>query len=61
MSFPGLDLSAAATVPLSPGIQNDGVHQIVATDKVGVIVDGFDRNVSYAYAAGTELSEIVAR
>jgi hypothetical protein len=61
MSFPVLDLAAAATVPLSPGIQNDGVHQIVATDKVGVIVDGFDRNVSYAYAAGTELNEIVAR
>ncbi|HEX7671388.1 MAG TPA: IgGFc-binding protein, partial [Polyangiaceae bacterium] len=61
MSFPTLDLSAAAMVPLSPGVQNDGVHQIVATDKVSVIVDGFDRNVSYAYAAGTELTQIVAR
>jgi hypothetical protein len=61
MSFPTLDLSAAAMAPLLPGIQNDGVHQIVATDRVGVIVDGFDRNVSYAYAAGTELTEITAR
>ena len=61
MSFPVLDLSADATTLLSPGIQNDGVHQIVATDKVSVIVDGFDRNVSYAYAAGTELTEIVPR
>jgi len=29
--------------------------------RVGVLVDGFDRNVSYAYAAGTELNEIVTR
>jgi hypothetical protein len=37
------------------------VHEVVATRPVGVIVDGFDRNVSYAYAAGTELTEIVPR
>jgi hypothetical protein len=61
MGFPVLDLSATATALLSPGIQNDGVHQVVATDRVSVIVDGFDRNVSYAYAAGTELTEIVIR
>lgn len=61
MSFPVVDLASTATTPVGAGVQNDGVHQIVATDKVGVLVDGFDRNVSYAYAAGTELTEIVPR
>ena len=38
-----------------------GFTRSIATRKVGVLVDGFDRNVSYAYAAGTELTEIVPR
>jgi hypothetical protein len=59
LGFPVVDTSATAQVPLSPGIQNDGVHRIEASTRVGVIVDGFDKNVSYAYAGGTELTEIV--
>jgi hypothetical protein len=35
------------------------VHRILANEPVGVIVDGFDYFVSYAYAAGTDLSFIV--
>lgn len=58
LGFPVIDLSGDATSTLSPGVQNDGVHEIVASKKVGVLVDGFDRNVSYAYAAGTDLTEI---
>jgi hypothetical protein len=58
LGFPVVDLSGNAATLLSPGLQNDGVHEIVASTKIGVLVDGFDRNVSYAYAAGTELVEI---
>lgn len=61
LSFPVVSADAGAEPVLLPGDQDDGVHEIVATRNIGVIVDGFDRNVSYAYAAGTELMEIVAR
>ena len=43
---------------VSQGIQNDGVHRLVAGEPIGVIVNGFDAYVSYAYAGGTELREI---
>jgi hypothetical protein len=43
---------------INPGLQNDGVHRLVAGEPVGVIVAGFDAYVSYAYAGGTELREI---
>ncbi len=59
LGFPVIDTSTTATALISPGIQLDGVHEILSNAKVGVLVDGFDRNVSYAYAAGTELTEIV--
>jgi hypothetical protein len=39
----------------------DGVHVIEADRKVGVLVNGFDTFVGYAYAAGTELEFIVQR
>jgi hypothetical protein len=60
LGFPVIDLSGNAATLLSPGMQNDGVHEVVSSRKVSVLVDGFDRNVSYAYAAGTELNEIAA-
>lgn len=41
-----------------PGQQNDGVHRIVASAPIGVIVGGFDSYVSYSYAAGSDLREI---
>jgi hypothetical protein len=40
-------------------MQNDGVHRLEATRPVGLLVDGFDSFVSYAYAGGTELNQIV--
>lgn len=43
---------------VSQGLQNDGVHRLVAGEPVGVIVTGFDAYVSYSYAGGTELREI---
>jgi len=59
LSFPKIDMTKARPDNLSPGLQNDGVHRVLANQPVGVIVDGFDYFVSYAYAAGTELSFIV--
>ncbi len=48
-------------ITLEPGVQDDGVHRIFADRPVGVLVDGFDRYVSYGYAGGTELRELVLR
>lgn len=61
LSFPTIDSDLEADELLRDGEQNDGVHTILSNRKIGVLVDGFDRNVSYAYAAGTELNQIVAR
>lgn len=57
LSFPRID--ASGTSPLEPGLQDDGVHRLSASEPVGVLVDGFDAFVSYAYAGGTELTFIV--
>ena len=59
LSFPKIDMSKPRPENLTPAFQNDGVHRILANEPVGVIVDGFDDFVSYAYAAGTQLSFIV--
>jgi len=61
LGAPIIDASRPAPDDLLPGVQNDGVHIIESNRKIGVLVDGFDRFVSYAYAAGTELSFIVPR
>lgn len=58
LSFPIIDSSLESDAPLRPGVQSDGVHRLVSDRPIGVIVDGFDRNVSYGYAAGTELRQI---
>ncbi|HWA74848.1 MAG TPA: IgGFc-binding protein [Polyangiaceae bacterium] len=58
LSYPRVD-SDTVPVTVSSGLQNDGVHRLVASKPVGVLVDGFDAFVSYAYAAGTELEFIV--
>jgi hypothetical protein len=61
LSSPIIDPTKVAPDDLIPGFQNDGVHLIESDRKIGVLVDGFDRFVSYAYAAGTELSFIEPR
>jgi IgGFc binding protein len=61
LSFPVIDPALDADAALQPGEQSDGVHEVRSDQPIGVIVDGFDRNVSYGYAAGTELREIVPR
>jgi hypothetical protein len=59
LSFPTIDPSIDAEERLRPGSQSDGVHAIRSSVPVGVLVDGFDQHVSYSYAAGTELQQIV--
>ena len=58
LSFPVIDPEASGS-GLSDGRQNDGVHRLDADRAVGLLVDGFDSYVSYAYAAGTALAQIV--
>jgi hypothetical protein len=61
LGFPVVDPLGQAGNNLAPGAQNDGVHIVESDVPVGVLVDGFDRYVSYAYAGGTDLSFIVPR
>ncbi|MBX3181860.1 MAG: IgGFc-binding protein [Polyangiaceae bacterium] len=58
LSFPVVNPALDAPDNLSEGRQNDGVHRIDSDRAVGVLVDGFDAFVSYAYAAGTDLRDI---
>jgi hypothetical protein len=58
LSFPVIDPQQAAPNNISPGVQNDGVHALVANAPVGLIVMGWDNFVSYAYAGGTQLADI---
>lgn len=44
-----------------PGVQNDGVHRIDASDTVLALVYGFDNYVSYGYAAGTQLTTLILK
>ncbi len=65
LSFPRID---STTMPptILPGRQGDGVHTVRAEpahpgdppETVMVLVTGFDRYVSYAYAGGTNLTPI---
>jgi len=61
LGFPAVNPLKQAPDNFSDGTQNDGVHSIESNRDIGVLVDGFDRYVSYAYAAGTDLSFIVPR
>ncbi len=63
MSFPDVDLGCDPRNPdcqsgVQPGLQNDGVHTVLGSEPVGVLVYGFDAFVSYAYAAGLNLRPI---
>lgn len=61
LSFPTIDNTIRPPDNVLPGRQNDGVHRVQADYPVGVLVYGFDSFVSYAYAGGTELTEINVR
>lgn len=53
LSFP--EVTSGANAQVLEGQQNDGRHVLRASSEVGVVVYGFDRYVSYAYAAGLDL------
>ena len=60
LSFPDIQLSCdpsdeACLAGIQEGVQDDGVHRVLADGEVGVVVYGFDAFVSYAYAAGLDL------
>jgi hypothetical protein len=59
LSFPVIDPENPRTV--QPGRQNDGVHHLQADVPVGVMAYGFDAYVSYAYAGGTELKDLIVK
>jgi hypothetical protein len=61
LSFPVIDGTKSAPDNLAPGKQNDGVHHVQADLPVGIVAYGFDAFVSYAYAGGTQLTEINVR
>ncbi len=61
LSFPTIDPNKSAPDNVLPGIQNDGVHRVLSDKPVGVLVYGFDSFVSYGYAGGTELRELIVR
>ncbi|MEZ4326042.1 MAG: IgGFc-binding protein [Polyangiales bacterium] len=53
LSFPEVERDL-----VRPGSQADGVHRIVASAPVGIVVYGFDAFVSYAYAGGLNLQPL---
>ncbi|HEX6274013.1 MAG TPA: IgGFc-binding protein [Polyangiaceae bacterium] len=61
LGFPIVDPNLRAPDNVLDAEQSDGVHVIEADRKIGVLVNGFDTFVGYAYAAGTELEFLVER
>jgi hypothetical protein len=61
LGFPVIDPNRTAPDNVLDAEQSDGVHVIEADQKIGVLVNGFDSFVGYAYAAGTELEFITER
>ncbi|MCS6799842.1 MAG: IgGFc-binding protein [Myxococcota bacterium] len=55
-SFP--DVIGLPNVRVEEGVQNDGVHTIVADAPVGIVVWGFDAFVSYGYAGGLNVTPL---
>jgi len=58
LSYPVIDPNVKPPGNILPGKQNDGVHHVQADLPVGVIAYGFDSYVSYAYAGGTQLTDL---
>jgi hypothetical protein len=61
LDFPTIDPNLRPPDNVIESGTADGVHIIEADRKIGVLVNGFDTFVGYAYAAGTELEFIVER
>jgi len=57
LSFP--DIVGLPHVQITAGTQHDGYHTLQATQPISLLISGFDRYVSYAYAGGLNLSPIM--
>lgn len=57
LSFP--NVKGPPNPEITEGLQLDGVHKIVADQPIGLIIYGFDRFVSYAYAGGLNLDILI--
>ena len=58
LSFPKIIPGKVPPDNLEKGLQDDGVHRIKASKPVGLVVYGFNADVSYGYPGGTELKLI---
>jgi hypothetical protein len=56
LSFP--DVIGLPNIRVEDGTQHDGYHTLQSTQPVSLMVSGFDRFVSYAYAGGLNLHPI---
>jgi hypothetical protein len=61
LSYPIIDPTQMPPNNILPGKQNDGVHHVQADLPVGVVAYGFDSYVSYAYAGGTQLTDLTVQ
>lgn len=61
VDFPVIDSNLRPPDNVIESGRLDGVHIIESDRRIGVLVNGFDTFVGYAYAAGTELEFIVER
>jgi len=57
LSFP--DVIGLPNIRVEDGIQHDGYHTLQATQPISLVVSGFDRFVSYAYAGGLNLHPLM--
>ncbi len=58
LSFPEIVEGLPPPDNVRPGNQNDGYHILEADRKVELLVYGFDKHVSYAYAGGMDVRRI---
>lgn len=57
LSFPEI-VEGTPPENILDGEQDDGVHDLVGSDPIGIVVYGFDNFVSYGYPGGTDLELI---
>jgi hypothetical protein len=57
LSFP--DVIGLPNIRVEDGVQHDGYHTLQSTQPVSLLVSGFDRFVSYAYAGGLNLHALM--
>jgi hypothetical protein len=60
LSFPIVHrVPDTSQIEILPGRQHDGTYELLADSPVGIVLYGFDRFVSYAYAGGLDLRPVI--